>query len=96
MRLYVCIVEFIETFNSYDYLHNCVFNLFITYNYCIKGLINLLSDIIVMDKEMILSEILIFMRCKFGTIPKQNLLNVISGFYDVEAKKICMILRRSI
>ena len=37
-----------------------------------------------MEKEIILSGMLCFMKFKFGTIPKQYLLNAMCGFYDVE------------
>jgi hypothetical protein len=37
-----------------------------------------------MESDIVISEILCFLKCKFGSIPNLTLINTIVGFYDVE------------
>ena len=54
----------------------------------LHGLLStLLSDLIgyrTMESDIVISELLCFVNCKYGTVSIQSLMSTVIGFYDVE------------
>ena len=37
-----------------------------------------------MESDIVITELLCFVNCKYGTVPIQSLMNTVIGFHDVE------------